>query len=52
LGAQAKERQGARSGEAASLKNETARLEAKPRRIRKECNFLKKAVVYFAKESE
>jgi hypothetical protein len=49
---QSKERQAAGSGEAASLKDETARPEAKPKRIRKQCDFLKKAAAYFAKESE
>ena len=40
---QAKEWQGAGSGQAALLKDETARLEPKPKRSRKECDFLKKS---------
>ena len=42
---QAKERQGAGSGEAASLKGEIARLKAELKRTSEECDILKKAAL-------
>ena len=48
---QAKERQGAGSGEAALLKSEIARLKAELKRTSEECDILKKAAAYFAKVS-
>ena len=48
---QAKERQGAGSGEAASLKGEIARLKAELKRTSEERDILKKAAACFAKVS-
>ena len=48
---QAKERQGAGSGEAFSLKGEIARLKAELKRTSEERDILKKAAAYFAKVS-
>ena len=48
---QAKERQGAGSGEAALLKGEIARLKAELKRTSEERDILKKAAAYFAKVS-
>ena len=48
---QAKERQGAGSGDAASLKGEIARLKAELKRTSEERDILKKAAAYFAKVS-
>ncbi|GAB3477617.1 hypothetical protein GCM10011496_34940 [Polaromonas eurypsychrophila] len=48
---QAKERQGAGSGEAALLKSEIARLKAELKRTSEERDILKKAAAYFAKVS-
>ena len=48
---QAKELQGAGSGEAAVLKSEIARLKAELKRTSEERDILKKAAAYFAKVS-
>ena len=48
---QARERQGAGSGEAASLKGEIARLKAELKRTSEERDILKKAAAYFARVS-
>ena len=48
---QAKELQGAGSGEAALLKSEIARLKAELKRTSEERDILKKAAAYFAKVS-
>ena len=48
---QAKERQGAGSGEAAALKGEIARLKAELKRASEERDILKKAAACFAKVS-
>lgn len=48
---QAKEQQGAGSGEAALLKSEITRLKAELKRTSEERDILKKAAAYFAKVS-